>query len=98
MIKGHFHEVDLNLLNEEDFETNGGGESGKKSTITKKKFNRLSNKFKMNSCRTNIETFNSLVSKMWIPLSKKVILPSDEEIKMNARSRSAKLRVAIKNE
>ncbi len=35
--------------------------------------------------------------KLWTPINRKVILPTKQEIEQNPRSRSAKLRVAIKN-
>lgn len=43
-----------------------------------------------------INHFKQSVSKSWMPLNKKVILPSDREIESNPRARSAKLRIAEK--
>jgi 16S rRNA (cytosine1402-N4)-methyltransferase len=45
-------------------------------------------RFKPPSC---VESFFE-----WTPLSKKAIMPSDEEVRNNSRSRSAKLRGAVK--
>jgi hypothetical protein len=35
-------------------------------------------------------------NKLWLPITKKALVPSDDEISINKRSRSAKLRVAEK--
>lgn len=37
-----------------------------------------------------------MLKKNWQPINKKVILPTSEEILINPRSRSAKLRVGLK--
>uniref|UniRef100_D3TM70 Putative SAM-dependent methyltransferases n=1 Tax=Glossina morsitans morsitans TaxID=37546 RepID=D3TM70_GLOMM len=42
------------------------------------------------------ETMQSITLSNWKPLHKHVILPGEEEIKHNSRSRSAKLRAAVK--
>ena len=55
-------------------------------------------KFRMNqSSSFDMDSFNKTIQRPWTPLNKKVILPTDEEIESNPRSRSAKLRVAFKN-
>ncbi|RNA14476.1 putative methyltransferase 15 [Brachionus plicatilis] len=51
-------------------------------------------KFKMNSL--NFNSYQSCWTKDWQPINKKVIVPTNEEILNNQRSRSAKLRVAVK--
>jgi 16S rRNA (cytosine1402-N4)-methyltransferase len=94
IVKNHFHEVDLNLIS--DFDTAEDTFKAKGNGWPKKKINNLSYKFRMNSGRTDMETFNNIVKRVWEPLSKKVILPNEDEINMNPRSRSAKLRIAIK--
>lgn len=38
----------------------------------------------------------TIITKKWEPLSRKVLVPSEEEVAINPRSRSAKLRVAVK--
>ena len=43
------------------------------------------------------ERIEKLVEGRWDPLSKKVIVPSEEEVLMNPRARSAKLRAARKS-
>uniref|UniRef100_T1J7Z4 Methyltransferase domain-containing protein n=1 Tax=Strigamia maritima TaxID=126957 RepID=T1J7Z4_STRMM len=54
---------------------------------------------KYRSCtkwHTNKELDEVLNDKIWSVINKKVIVPSEEEVKMNPRSRSAKLRAANK--
>jgi 16S rRNA (cytosine1402-N4)-methyltransferase len=43
-----------------------------------------------------LKHYKQNISKSWIPLNKKVIIPSDQEIESNPRARSAKLRIAEK--
>jgi 16S rRNA C1402 N4-methylase RsmH len=62
----------------------------------KKKLNTLSYKFRMNTGSNNLEEFNTMITRAWLPVNKKVIVPTDEEVELNPRSRSAKLRVAEK--
>ena len=63
---------------------------GKKIRLSSKR------KFRLNS-EYALHESGSLVKKLWTPLSRKVILPGDEEIERNPRSRSARLRIGIKN-
>lgn len=44
------------------------------------------------------EDVAEIFDKKWTPLNKHVLVPSFEEVKENPRSRSAKLRCAIRNE
>ncbi len=44
----------------------------------------------------SMDTINDLLEKRWEKITKKVVVPGDEELLANARSRSAKLRVARK--
>ena len=44
-----------------------------------------------------MKQYEKCVQKHWTPITNKIIRPSDEEISVNPRARSAKLRVAIKN-
>jgi 16S rRNA (cytosine1402-N4)-methyltransferase len=55
-------------------------------------------KFSMNLFNSveQLKDFEKCVRKSWLPVNKKVIKPNPSEIETNARSRSAKLRVAIK--
>lgn len=53
-------------------------------------------RFEMNKSM-NLKEFANSVRSLWTPLNKKVITPDEDEIERNVRSRSAKLRVAIKN-
>ncbi|XP_068235443.1 probable methyltransferase-like protein 15 homolog [Palaemon carinicauda] len=51
--------------------------------------------------RTSVSTYTSdemsiFMKKPWIPINKHVVLPSKEEVESNPRSRSAKLRAAVK--
>lgn len=43
------------------------------------------------------EALDSIFSKRWTAIYKHVLRPSNEEIEFNPRSRSAKLRAAVKN-
>jgi len=43
-----------------------------------------------------VDELKTIITKKWEPVSKKVIQPSAEEVANNPRSRSAKLRVAVK--
>ena len=89
IIKGLFNDIEINsLLDErEQDETNT-------SKSLKNKLKRI--KFKMNSQLTE-DTLKQTIKKNWTPINKKVILPSETEIEINPRSRSAKLRIAFKN-
>lgn len=87
IVKSHFNEVDLNLLGENESDRKGADE---------KRRNKLSSKMKMNSSRLDMDSFAKMVVNSWEPLSRKVILPDEQEIRENTRSRSAKLRVAAK--
>ena len=40
--------------------------------------------------------FDEQISNKWEPITKKVVLPSSEEVSSNPRARSAKLRAAVK--
>jgi 16S rRNA (cytosine1402-N4)-methyltransferase len=91
--KSHFHEVDLNMTNDEGASLARAG-----SSLAKKKQNTLSSKFRMNAGSYDLDRFNEMVKRAWLPLTKKVILPTDGEVKLNPRARSAKLRVAIKTQ
>ena len=59
----------------------------------------MNEKIAMNLFNTEnqMENFEKCVRKFWTPLNKKVIKPTMEEVNMNSRSRSAKLRIALKN-
>ena len=77
-------------------------DSEEETSKYKKKSNKRSenhdNKFKLNKLNANMEEFQSIVKHLWTPLNnRKVLFPSKDEIDSNPRSRSAKLRVAIKN-
>lgn len=60
--------------------------------------NKVHEKLSMNLFNTNeqLKVLENCVYAQWKPINKKVITPADSEIESNARSRSAKLRVAIK--
>ena len=95
--KGHFHDVSFDEMDENnDFEdetldkTSIKRNQGKKIRLSSKR------KFRLNSEYVLHES-GSLIKKLWTPLSRKVITPSDEEIERNPRSRSARLRIGIKN-
>lgn len=52
--------------------------------------------------RTALSTYSTtemenVMRKAWVPLNKHVLLPSEEEVKNNPRSRSAKFRAAVKS-
>ncbi|CAF0960816.1 unnamed protein product [Brachionus calyciflorus] len=80
IVKSHFNEVNIESEVDED--------SSKKSKTTLK--------FKMNNTKEDLGVYKSMIKKKWEPLNKKIILPSQEEIEINPRARSAKLRVATK--
>lgn len=82
IVKSHFNEINLTTDESVEVEDN---RNNKKRKI-KFKFNQISSS-------ENKKLFQNL----WIPLNRKVILPTEEEIEKNPRARSAKLRVAIKN-
>ena len=84
IVKSRFHDVELNF---------DDGDDSDESFKNKKK---PELKFKMKSSPT-LEGFSNVVKNPWTPLNKKVILPKNFEIDINPRSRSAKLRVAVKN-
>ncbi|XP_023219921.1 probable methyltransferase-like protein 15 [Centruroides sculpturatus] len=56
----------------------------------------LSQKYKNASLWHSEENMKDIMSKRWCPINKKVITPTEEEIELNPRSRSAKLRAAMK--
>ena len=59
----------------------------------------INEKFTLNlfDSEKQLKQFDKYVRKSWTPVNKKVIKPSSNEIEINPRSRSAKLRKAIKN-
>lgn len=57
----------------------------------------LTQKYKNVGTWYSREEVTSVYSKWWTPVNKKVIVPSEEEVAANPRSRSAKLRAAHKN-
>lgn len=83
IIKGLFNDVELNTV--EDIEEEPS-----------KKKNKSMIRFKMNP-GLSVDSFTNTVKRSWTPLNKKVILPSDLEVQLNPRARSAKLRIACKN-
>lgn len=56
----------------------------------------LSQKYRNAALWHSRETMNEVLAKKWIPLYEKVITPSPEEVELNPRSRSAKMRFAAK--
>lgn len=82
IVKSHFNDVNVNL---------------DATTTTNEREKKLSYKFRMNKELNNLDVFKSCVKNLWTPLNKKVIMPTQDEIEQNARSRSAKLRIAVKN-
>jgi 16S rRNA C1402 N4-methylase RsmH len=85
IVKSHFNEI--NLATDQSVEDEDNNSLNSKRRIMKFKFNQISG-------NENKKLFQNL----WTPLSRKIILPTDEEIEKNPRARSAKLRVAIKNQ
>jgi 16S rRNA (cytosine1402-N4)-methyltransferase len=82
IIKDLFNDVEINSETDE--------------SISSKKNSKISMlKFKMNTA-LSADSLSCTVKRSWTPLNKKVILPSEEEIRCNPRARSAKLRVACK--
>jgi receptor-type tyrosine-protein phosphatase gamma len=45
----------------------------------------------------DLETMKQMQRMKWTPLTKHVVIPTEEEVSLNPRSRSAKLRAALKN-
>ena len=93
IIKGQFNDIEINTTNEIENE---------EISSSKRKFKLQSGlKFKLNissSSDTSSFLMTNTLKKSWTPLNKnKIIVPSDIEIKMNPRARSAKLRIACKN-
>jgi 16S rRNA C1402 N4-methylase RsmH len=93
IIKGQFNDIEINTTNEIENE---------EISSSKRKFKLQSGlKFKLNissSLDTSSFLLTNTLKKSWTPLNKnKIIVPSDIEIKMNPRARSAKLRIACKN-
>lgn len=84
IVKSRFQDVELDL-NDED----NNIESYKNKP-------NLELKFKMKSS-PDLDGFINIVKNPWTPINKKVIQPTSFEIETNPRSRSAKLRIAIKN-
>ena len=96
IVKSHFHDVDLDLYFESDPNEEENLRKQKKSSKLRQVDQRK--KFKLNKVNTDLEDFKTMVKTLWTPLNnRKVLVPTKEEIEMNPRSRSAKLRVAIKN-
>ena len=85
IIKDLFNDVDIKTATDESSSSRRNSKTSSSSVL----------KFKMNPA-LSADSLSSAVTRSWIPLNKKVIVPSDEEIKSNPRSRSAKLRVACK--
>jgi len=85
IVKSHFNEINLTTDQLAEFD-NDSNRNSKKRRI-KFKFNQISGSEK-----------EKLFQNFWTPLSRKVILPTEEEIEKNPRARSAKLRIAIKNQ
>lgn len=92
IIKGQFNDIEINTTNEIENE---------EISSSKRKFKLQSGlKFKLNISSSDTSSFllTNTLKKSWTPLNKnKIIVPSDIEIKMNPRARSAKLRIACKN-
>lgn len=82
IVKNHFSDVDVANSTDSD-------------ALTKDEEKRK-RAFKMNKVINDLEIFSTYVRKQWAPINKKVLVPTNEEIELNPRSRSAKLRVAIK--
>lgn len=63
-------------------------------------FENCINSLPLKYCSHTLNIDNEIVEKLmesnWLPLSKHVISPTEEEVEVNPRSRSAKLRAAIK--
>lgn len=57
----------------------------------------MSQKYRNANSWHSKEEVLEVLEKRWTPLSRKVILPTEEEVAQNPRSRSAKLRAAAKN-
>lgn len=94
IVKSHFNDVSL-LSSSDDTSAVEMTTSRQKLKLMEKEASRR-NKFSLNRIM-NVDGFERDVRKLWTPLNKKVILPTDDEIHANPRSRSAKLRVAVKN-
>ncbi|XP_050296666.1 probable methyltransferase-like protein 15 homolog [Anthonomus grandis grandis] len=58
--------------------------------------NPLPLKFSSHNYNANVDEVNKIMESKWKMLHKHVIVPTDEEVENNSRSRSAKLRAAIK--
>jgi len=80
------------------FEAGYSDEGGQKSRSRLTKKQRSDMLFEMNkNVNLEMDRFNQTVKRPWTPLSKKILLPTDEEIERNPRARSAKLRIGVKN-
>ena len=97
-MKSHFHDIDLDLYFENETSEIESSDKQQKYRNAKHRQVDQKKKFKLNKLNTNIDDFKAMVQTKWTPLNnRKVIVPTNDEIEMNPRSRSAKLRVAIKN-
>jgi len=92
IVKNHFNNVDIKTLEA------GYSDEGQKSRSRLTKKQRSDMLFEMNkNVNLEMDRFNQTVKRPWTLLSKKILLPTDEEIKKNPRARSAKLRIGVKN-
>jgi 16S rRNA C1402 N4-methylase RsmH len=97
-VKSHFHDIDLDLYFENETSEIENSDKQQKHKHSKQRQVDQKKKFKLNKLNTNIDDFKTMVQTKWTPLNnRKVVVPTKDEIEMNPRSRSAKLRVAIKN-
>lgn len=90
IVKNSFNDVKVSVETE-------SSQSNTQRKLTKKNYSDI--KFQMNqSSSFDLDSFNKTVQRPWTPVNKKVILPTDDEIESNSRARSAKLRIALKND
>ena len=98
IVKSHFHDIDLDLYFENEINQDENSNKPAKEKKSKQRQVNQEKKFKLNKANKNIEELKTMVKTLWTPLNnRKVLIPTKEEIEINPRSRSAKLRVAIKN-
>ena len=83
--------------NNEDVDNPSDTKTKKLSPKMVHEVNMRREKFKMNMTVKTVESFNEQVTHLWTPVSRKVLLPSEKEVEVNPRARSAKLRIATKN-